>query len=79
MSGYIHRNDILLQLRLQKGMFALEACDIVIGLTGLNGLQVGVCLQQQVAFELMKQQEFWLRTCDVSFRNQMFALCLVMV
>jgi hypothetical protein len=52
-------------------MLALEAYNIVIGLTCLNGLQVGVCLnglqvgvyiQQKVAFEPMKQQEFWLRT-----------------
>lgn len=43
-------------------MLALEACNIVIGLTCLNGLQVGVYIQQKVAFEPMKQQEFWLRT-----------------
>jgi len=79
ISSYILRNDILLRLWLRKGIFTLEACNIVISLTCLSGLKVKVYVQQQVACEPIKQQELWLRTCDVSSRNQIFALCLVMV
>jgi len=60
-------------------MFTLDACNIVMGITCLNGLQIRVYIRQQIPSEPMKQQEFWLYTCIVSSRNLIFTLCLVMV